>query len=447
VTRSFGPWAYAFQNSTLADEYWGSIPNRYARSHSGELPEVRKKSILAHKLAFAILLQPSFDPALYIERDADIIFNLVEVAALAEYYDFLPSIAPRLVTLLEEVSGLWKSIAGHPIYFLRLSVKLRSENIFAEALRHVVGQKSAASQYRLGRIPYEAAEAVMNQSTSLFCRQDALKHELGTLTLFKYVFNKDKSLNKGRAAPVRTTWMGTNEEAKDLEGKCHYLAKQIFKETLDALMYGETHLSHFVEVADGSGKLGGEVRAGSLRIACEAILDAEKKNDLFIIFGRFVQYNYTKIFKLPPKAAGMIASRLRFLVRKAAEAIRHRFPTKEDLAKEALEEEASMKKGLEDESIVEENLDEEDREEENREEEHPEDDLEGSDSGDRASEKYRYPIYSRAHADEGLEYFTNMAIEEEDIPWVREAEWAKVQLPELEGASEEWLRVVGLSGK
>ena len=43
-----------------------------------------------------------------------------------------------------------------------------------------------------------------------------------------------------------------------------------------------------------------------------------------------------------------------------------------------------------------------------------------------------------------MNYFTFLPVHDEDMPWAEQEDWPKVALPELQEASDEWLKVVGL---
>ena len=99
-------------------------------------------SIIAHKIAFALLYQQQ----VVIDVDQDIettISYLTNVIALGEFYVFLPAIAHQLEALILEQPCLWKNVSVEPIIYIAIGKKLRSTEIFSDAMRHYVGQGCA----------------------------------------------------------------------------------------------------------------------------------------------------------------------------------------------------------------------------------------------------------------------------------------------------------------
>lgn len=143
---------------------------------------------------------------------------------------------------------------------------------------------------------------------------------------------------------------------------------------------------------DKNSSDGGRVRCGTLRYACEVFLAADRNPYTTHIFGKDVAPTYAGIFDLPQTkeqdSAAHIAGFLRALTKKAAEMIQRQVPP---LAS----------------------------------------------SGDTRLRKH-------AKFDQGLGYFTYMSLSEDDMPWATKEEWPELQIPELETASDGWLKVVGL---
>jgi hypothetical protein len=83
----------------------------------------------------------NYPPVLDGVNVADAYVQCKSLLALADQYDALPVIGPRVDHhLLQFQSRLWKQIAKYPISYLRLGYLARSKVIFQEALIHVVGQ-------------------------------------------------------------------------------------------------------------------------------------------------------------------------------------------------------------------------------------------------------------------------------------------------------------------
>lgn len=54
--------------------------------------------------------------------------------------------------------------------------------------------------------------------------------------------------------------------------------------------------------------------------------------------------------------------------------------------------------------------------------------------------------YGTAFHNEGLDYFTSMCVDDDDMPWAGSEEWKEAVFPQVDiaPASPEWLKVVGL---
>lgn len=101
-------------------------------------------AIIAHKVFFALLAGHVL-PVHDIEASC-LIRCLADVLTLAEVYDLLPQMAPKISNTLRQLSELWRSVSDHPTFFLALSVKLKDAELFADALRHICGKECLICQ-------------------------------------------------------------------------------------------------------------------------------------------------------------------------------------------------------------------------------------------------------------------------------------------------------------
>ncbi|KAL6860966.1 hypothetical protein J3F83DRAFT_763102 [Trichoderma novae-zelandiae] len=96
----------------------------------------------------------NYPPVLDTINVADAYVQCKSLLTLADQYDALPVIGPRVDHhLLQFQSRLWKQIAKYPISYLRLGYLARSKVIFQEALIHVVGQWPAGERSLRATMP------------------------------------------------------------------------------------------------------------------------------------------------------------------------------------------------------------------------------------------------------------------------------------------------------
>ncbi|KAL5090001.1 hypothetical protein Trisim1_004834 [Trichoderma cf. simile WF8] len=96
----------------------------------------------------------NYPPVLDSINVADAYVQCKSLLTLADQYDALPVIGPRVDHhLLQFQSRLWKQIAKYPISYLRLGYLARSKVIFQEALIHVVGQWPAGERSLRATMP------------------------------------------------------------------------------------------------------------------------------------------------------------------------------------------------------------------------------------------------------------------------------------------------------
>ncbi|KAJ6440789.1 major facilitator superfamily transporter [Purpureocillium lavendulum] len=96
----------------------------------------------------------NYPPVLDAINVADAYVQCKSLLALADLYDALPVVGPRVDHhLLQFQSRLWKQIAKYPISYLRLGYLARSKVIFQEALIHVVGQWPAGERSLRAALP------------------------------------------------------------------------------------------------------------------------------------------------------------------------------------------------------------------------------------------------------------------------------------------------------
>ena len=67
--------------------------------------------------------------------------RIADCMALAQYYDLLHVVAPRLSRDLKITPHFWRHVSNNPGLYMALGRKLEDEEIFVEAFRHFVGSQ------------------------------------------------------------------------------------------------------------------------------------------------------------------------------------------------------------------------------------------------------------------------------------------------------------------
>lgn len=126
--------------SSLATGFALFVPRSSHTSKSSKEPQYIAyiHAIIAHKVLFALLAGHLLRVD-HIDEDC-MLRCFADVLALAEVYDLLPRIAPKITTTLRHLTELWKSVSHHPTFFLALAVKLKDAELFWDAVRHVCGR-------------------------------------------------------------------------------------------------------------------------------------------------------------------------------------------------------------------------------------------------------------------------------------------------------------------
>lgn len=137
-------------------EHWRSVPLDFYSSTYGimspyyfslfreplYLSQAHRHAIRDHKILFASLMGVDFELDGLSTVEAAVC--LANVCAYAIFYQMLPAVAKAVRQKLENLKGLWKHVAEHPEFYLVLGSVLRSEEIFTDAVRHVVGPQDSS---------------------------------------------------------------------------------------------------------------------------------------------------------------------------------------------------------------------------------------------------------------------------------------------------------------
>lgn len=165
-------------------------------------------SITAHKMLFSLVCK---QPATVDFECPDLERLLViELVAMAEYWELLPSIARELTEMLLSTHGFWESVMKKPTHYLELSMMLRAGEIFADALRHWVTVLAAGEccwAHLFSSVPIEVRSTVLRRAYQLQERMKTLERELRGLALYNYQANWRKETKRRRDVKARTTWL------------------------------------------------------------------------------------------------------------------------------------------------------------------------------------------------------------------------------------------------
>ena len=125
----------------------------------------------------------NYAPVLDSLNIAEAYLQCKSLLALADMYDALPVVGPRIDHhLLQFQSRLWKQIAKYPPSYLKLGYLARSRVIFQEALIHVVGQWPSGAR-QLGSLPEQVLDLIEDKVDELKERTTKAENRLFRLGL------------------------------------------------------------------------------------------------------------------------------------------------------------------------------------------------------------------------------------------------------------------------
>ena len=126
----------------------------------------------------------NFSPALDAINIAETYIQCKTLLALADMYDALEVVGPRIDHHLLQFQGrLWKQIAKYPPSYLKLGYLARSKVIFAEALVHVVGQWPSGSNQLRHNVPESVIEVIEDKVEELREKRAMIEARLFRLML------------------------------------------------------------------------------------------------------------------------------------------------------------------------------------------------------------------------------------------------------------------------
>lgn len=72
---------------------------------------------------------------------------IVDVCAYAEYWGCLESVGSRLLQILKSAPGYWQEVAVRAKFHLAISVKLKDEETYLDALRNMIATASSHDEW------------------------------------------------------------------------------------------------------------------------------------------------------------------------------------------------------------------------------------------------------------------------------------------------------------
>lgn len=173
---------------TSAGGFFRSMANRSAMQSASHIPHIKPQAdqdndiIRDYDNLFRIFY--NFPPALDLVNIAESYIQCKTLLALADMYDALEVVGPRIDHHLLQFQGkLWKQIAKYPPSYLKLGFLARSKVIFAEALIHVVGQWPSSSNSLRHNLPECVLEIIEDKVEDLREMKTKTEAQLFRLTL------------------------------------------------------------------------------------------------------------------------------------------------------------------------------------------------------------------------------------------------------------------------
>lgn len=327
--------------------------------------------------------------------------QIADLIALADYYWLLPAIASQLERMLLDLPFLWKDVAEFPLLYLAIGNKLRSNEIFSDAIRHFIGSGGTPGLVAESGVlkPAEAAAALMPSLQCLRHRTEGFIKSTHRVAFTQYQAPHERA--RGHTdPPVGTSWLAATfpGKSKTLKEVCEWIADSHWQEFWEVHLSGKSHWSHIKYKQDRGSA--GHVELGSLRRASQLLRRAWLQRSNVNVLGKNLAQHYAAIFNLHsyPRAKGdpapeeLITERLKSHIRLINSELAAFLP--------------------------------------------------------QTSDAFCTRLCSHTHEpakyDQGLPYFTAMAVDKQEFPWARLPEWKEFKRPEVDmtGASEEWIQVV-----
>lgn len=155
--------------------------------------------------------------------DKDLVTCVANVAAYAEYYGLLPSVAKSLAhALYHHHTDMDRHVLERPVYWLALGYMLRSEPVFADALRHMAGGDWIYSFAANNPDWQDVILLTYKKQLELARRISRTEHGLSRLTLVT-------EYHGPKWAPIHFTFLSEENGAKKMkseEAKARFLARK-----------------------------------------------------------------------------------------------------------------------------------------------------------------------------------------------------------------------------
>ena len=194
------------------------------------LSQAHRHAVRDHKILFAMLYQINVN---FEGLDVDeLVTCMANVAAYAEYYGLLPFVAKFLeYGLHHRNAGKLLGTSLHPEYWVALGYMLRSEAIFADAMRHFVGGDLIDEFAKYNPEWQDVILLTYKKQLEIAKRISLTDHDLYHLTLV----GEAHGPYTGISGLTRFTFLSEDKKAKKIkseEAKARFLARKALAEWL-----------------------------------------------------------------------------------------------------------------------------------------------------------------------------------------------------------------------
>lgn len=277
----------------------------------------------------------------------DLIFlsEAVTVCPIAKFWGCLDVIKPCILSILKSSMGYWEIVAMSPEKHMALATKLEDEEIYRDALRHIIAEAHSADDWEevasvMGSTEVGLRDFYKPQFEALGPKVQELREELQTLQL---VYMRVKYWGGSwYEAPMRYIDTIPHKEARKGPSKVHFLAGGIYSEWLTSQISGEKFIDGdsmgMVEKAgyiysDHNlliGSFSTNTVHRSLSLAINKIIQAAKSRCPAGLFDAATAVYVARDFNLSFSETRQLEQHLHLLVHKAGLRVEAAFPLVEE---------------------------------------------------------------------------------------------------------------------
>ena len=358
--------------------------------------------------------------------------NMANIVAYAELYDLLPFVAGSITKHIVSHRNIWIEVRKYPAFYLAMAKKIRSEELFLDALRHFVGSGSDWN-ILINEMDFTRAEAAL----LIFPNREEIAGRISDFL---------KKLQRLGVTPVATTnYKGRSNQTStpiapaardgDTQEKAAFVARCIFNEWLNKQLAGNENMS-YGHVLSREYRLT-DILPHGLHVFCLRLVMATQAKQELELFDMQEVIKYMSAF-----LAGPASSELKARVLNALKTIVRTASTyAEPLVTPSLAEDhpnpnlsrSPGKEGSSGQAFNNRNI------------------AQGAQAGVVAAAQKNSDMETKtvwvdgtkcAHDVTKCAYFTCLKLSGDDVPWREEEEWTEYSIDGLKDASAEWLQLV-----